>query len=156
MKQELYSILTNDFIKIILACPIHPNAPKKCILRPICIKESTLIQKETFQNNQAFHKNMSPDEALTDIETALKKDFSEIYVFFKNEEWHGRIKKNHLSFKKKKSEQERKKDTAHNKQKSYPIPEGIFIPALSELGIIDTKGRVFPHNGINLFKSINF
>lgn len=99
---------------------------------------------KTFQNNQAFHKNMSPDEALTDIETALKKDFSEIYVFFKNEEWHGRIKKNHLSFKKKKSEQERKKDTAHNKQKSYPIPEGIFIPALSELGIIDTKGRVFP------------
>ena len=63
LKELLTNNLNKDFITAILSNPRDKEKASKVKVRPLMQKDQLVFQVETFRNNQAFHENLTQDEA---------------------------------------------------------------------------------------------
>jgi len=110
--------LSSDFVKIVLSGAKSGAAAHKIIIRPVEIKGVRQIQVEEFVGPQAFHKNM-------DIAAA--------------EKYLGRVSKNFANV----NITRGTANLSHDREKDYAFKDGVVIPPLVRLGIMDESGRVF-------------
>lgn len=138
-----------DFKKMILSD--SSNEIKKIIVRPVEIKNRAMFQIERYSQNKVFHENVELN-AILDISYF---EYRQILV-----ETIGRD----IIFSKQKSGYKRKEHSntlrlldinlSHNKQKSYIINEGEFVPAMIDLGIFTEDGKIV-RSKYDKFKQIN-
>lgn len=138
-----------DFKKMILSD--SSNEIKKIIVRPVEIKNKQMFQIERYSQNKVFHENVELN-AILDIPYF---EYRQILV-----ETIGRD----IIFSKQKSGYKRKEHSntlrpldinlSHNKQKSYIINEGEFVPAMIDLGIFTEDGKIV-RSKYDKFKQIN-
>ena len=50
--------------KAVLSQPVSPLSPVKVMIRPVRMKAGLFYQVESFQDNKAFHRNLTEDELL--------------------------------------------------------------------------------------------
>lgn len=139
--------------KGILSNPIIDSKYKKVTIKKITIKNEMLYQIEAFTKTQAFHDNRRPEELLNALEEYMK--------YFKQAEiWTGdyyygfKISSKGKLLTNKKPCKTSLTVMSHNKGKGYIIKEGMVVPALVDLGVMTSDGKVVK-SYYDKFKQIN-
>lgn len=115
-----------------------------CKFQRVCIRKlSDTYQIESFTDKQSFHKNISRDELLNDILSELTENFRQLNALSESFLYEIKIsKKGKILFNKSKNNEKVSTPSTHNRKKNYIIEEGVFVPALYELGIITKDGKI--------------
>lgn len=155
--QAAHECLNTSIIRLTFSCPCTKTDPAKARFRLITVKGCTVYQLESVKNNQAFQKNIIPENLLPLIK--------EHFTLFKKAECCGQQEKLFFSQNKKgiisltkripSTAQSAQNDSStHDKIKHYLIPEGIPLPFLIEQRVMNAEGMVLKHK-YHKFRQIN-
>ena len=72
LKNILEQNLNDNFISAVLSNPRDEKLSAKVKVRPVLMKDTRVYQMETFRGNQAFHENLSADEACEKMMEAME------------------------------------------------------------------------------------
>lgn len=72
LKNILEQNLNDNFISAVLSNPRDEKLAAKVKVRPVLMKDIRVYQMETFRGNQAFHENLSADEACEKMLEAME------------------------------------------------------------------------------------
>ena len=150
------SIEENKFIYGVFTTPKNKmdNPYKKITMRPVNVKNKSIIQFEKFTDKQAFHENYSYDEAKEEIVNLITDGYKNINLFTSDADYQiivskkGSIKVTERQPSKKQSTEE------HNKKKQYIIGENEPCDFLELLGVMNKQGMVYSKK-YDKFKQIN-
>lgn len=154
MQVWLEKILLDHPLKIILSDPLKESPYKKIQLDQYIQKQEEVYQAQKMSEKQVFHQNVKSAELLSFI-MEMMNDFKQVNLLSEEFEYQLKIsKKGKLFYSKALLKQKPKLKETHNRQKNYLIQEGMKIPALIELGVLSSEGKVI-HSMYDKFKQIN-
>lgn len=155
LKQLLTDNLNIDFINATLSAPRKTGTISKVKVRPILKKGTLFFQLETFQNQQAFHENISPAEAIDRL-CGYMEHMKQMQLETKHNICSVLISKKGKVTIKKKPQTNPKQEAAmsHDRTKQYLLKEGIPIPFLVDLGVMTTDGSIIRSKS-DKFRQIN-
>ncbi len=152
--------LNIDLIDIIISNPVKGSEINKITVRPVSLKGKELYQVCEYRNNQVFHKNIELQDLPELVALYMGKVMKQLLVRNTKNELTMLISskgKETLKIKKLQQINENKplvKNTSHNREKTYIIQEGTFVPFLYDLGVITNEGKVVKGK-YDKFKQIN-
>lgn len=152
--------LNIDLIDIIISNPVKGSEINKITARPVSLKGKELYQICEYRNNQVFHKNIELQDLPELVALYMGKVMKQLLVRNTKKELTMLISskgKETLKIKKLQQTNENKplvKNTSHNREKTYIIQEGTFVPFLYDLGVITNEGKVVKGK-YDKFKQIN-
>lgn len=172
-KETLESMLdyfiNQSLIQLILSNPTDRERILKVKLRPVMLKETLVYQAEEFVGAQAFHKNLTEDEAKAYISERLARDFKQAELLSSLGNATVLVgKKGTMTVKAKRKLPQEGRDPSegtritaslsgalmHNRKKQYVLPEGIPVPFLVDLGVMTAEGAVV-RTRYDKFRQIN-
>jgi SAM-dependent methyltransferase len=152
--------LNIDLIDMIISNPIKGSEINKITVRPVSLKGKNLYQVCEYRNNQVFHKNIELQDLSDLINLNMGAVMKQLLLRNANNELTMLISskgKETLKIKRLQTTNESKplaQNTSHNREKTYIIQEGTFVPFLYDLGVITSEGRVVKGK-YDKFKQIN-
>lgn len=155
LKNILEQNLNDNFISAVLSNPRDEKLAAKVKVRPVLMKDIRVYQMETFRGNQAFHENLSADEACEKMLEAME-NMKQMQLVTADAEFSVLIsKKGKVTIKKKqKKAKMRPLDLNHNRKKQYILQEGVPVPFLQDLGVMTEEGKIV-HARFDKFRQIN-
>ena len=131
LSKLLQENLNIEFISATLSNPKKKDDVQKVKVRPVLKKEVLYFQFESFRNNQAFHENLSADEACEKMLEAME-NMKQMQLVTADAEFSVLIsKKGKVTIKKKqKKAKMRPLDLNHNRKKQYILQEGVPVPGI--------------------------
>ena len=183
-KRELHSVLTDFLNERLIQVTASGQAEKndflKAKIRPVLAKGALHFQAEEFIGKQAFHKNLTAEEAVDYLEGLMETSFRQLQLEAQDKSGTVLVsKKGKVTVKVKKkaavanvaasasgqdSGSTGGSDAAlkaawagglsHNRKKRYILEEGIPVPFLVELGV-QTKDGAIVHAKYDKFRQIN-
>ena len=155
LKNILEQNLNDNFISAVLSNPRDEKLSAKVKVRPVLMKDTRVFQMETFRGNQAFHENLSADEACEKMLEAME-NMKQMQLVTADAEFSVLIsKKGKVTIKKKqKKAKMRPLDLNHNRKKQYILQEGVPVPFLQDLGVMTEEGKIV-HARFDKFRQIN-
>lgn len=143
LKNILEQNLNDNFISAVLSNPRDEKLSAKVKVRPVLMKDTRVYQMETFRGNQAFHENLSADEACEKMLEAME-NMKQMQLVTADAEFSVLIsKKGKVTIKKKqKKAKMRPLDLNHNRKKQYILQEGVPVPFLQDLGVMTEEGKI--------------
>ena len=183
-KRELHSVLTDFLNERLIQVTASGQAEKndflKAKIRPVLAKGALHFQAEEFIGKQAFHKNLTAEEAVDYLEGLMETSFRQLQLEAQDKSGTVLVsKKGKITVKVKKkaavanvaasasgqdSGSTGGSDAAlkaawagglsHNRKKRYILEEGIPVPFLVELGV-QTKDGAIVHAKYDKFRQIN-
>ena len=183
-KRELHSVLTDFLNERLIQATASGQAEKndflKAKIRPVLTKGVLHFQAEEFIGKQAFHKNLTAEEAVDYLEGLMETSFRQLQLEAQDKSGTVLVsKKGKITVKvKKKAAVENVAASAsgqdsgstggsdaalkaawagglsHNRKKRYILEEGIPVPFLVELGV-QTKDGAIVHAKYDKFRQIN-
>ena len=183
-KRELHSVRTDFLNERLIQVTASGQAEKndflKAKIRPVLAKGALHFQAEEFIGKQAFHKNLTAEEAVDYLEGLMETSFRQLQLEAQDKSGTVLVsKKGKVTVKVKKkaavanmaasaSDQDSGStggsDAAlkaawagglsHNRKKRYILEEGIPVPFLVELGV-QTKDGAIVHAKYDKFRQIN-
>lgn len=157
MINAIQTLFQEDIIKIIISNPRNKEVMyKKVTIRKVLLKEKEVYQIEKFTQKQAFHENVTKEEAKEIVLSFMQKDFKQCDAFTKEHTYMIKISKKEKVFVSKKKAQNTVKQVPveHNRKKEYLIPENEFIAPLYDLGVISKEGKII-QSMYDKYKQIN-
>ena len=157
--EEIRNILEEslhiDFIQATISNPKTKGGVTKIKVRPVMVKGELLFQCETFENNQAFHKNYKREEAVLYL-TEIMEQFKQMQLETKQNQYTVLVsKKGKVTVKKKQQTGCVKQvDLSHNRSKQYILEEGKIVPFLCDLGVMTQEGKIV-RTRFDKFRQIN-
>ena len=159
---QLYTQCLNDTLReIIISNPKETDDIKKIKIRPVRLKGELLFQVEEFKGKQVFHQNLSLDDAISYCSTQSENYFKQTQIMTTLESITILIsKKGKVTIKRQKTSNRSNKNTSqelsleHNRSKQYILKEGIPVPFLIELGVMNADGSIVRQR-YDKFKQIN-
>lgn len=124
----------------------------KAVIKPLMLKNNFFFQFEQFQNNKAYHSNLTTEESIEKMKELLD-NFKQFMIFTTEGDYQILKGKNDFTVKITKNSREIT-SLEHNKTKNYLLEEGTPIPFLIKLGVMGEKGEVFK-DSYNKFRQIN-
>ena len=124
----------------------------KAVIKPLMLKNNFFFQFEQFQNNKAYHSNLTTEESIEKMKELLD-NFKQFMIFTTEGDYQILKGKNDFTVKITKNSREIT-SLEHNKTKNYLLEEGTAIPFLIKLGVMGEKGEVFK-DSYNKFRQIN-
>lgn len=142
----LENIEIKSIIKVTISNPRNNSKYIKGYIRPVEIKENSMMQIELFTKTQSFAHNYNYDEFSEIINTIMLDSFFQLNIITNEYNYSFKyIKKNHLlSNKIKNKEIKTLLNVSHNKQKKYILNDGNIIPPLVDLGVMTQDGKIVP------------
>ena len=159
---QLYTQCLNDTLReIIISNPKETDDIKKIKIRPVRLKGELLFQVEEFKGKQVFHQNLSLDDAISYCSTQSENYFKQTQIMTTLESITILIsKKGKVTIKRQKTSNRSNKNTSqelsleHNRSKQYILKEGIPVPFLIDLGVMNADGSIVRQR-YDKFKQIN-
>ena len=159
---QLYTDKLNDTLReIIISNPKDKDGVKKIKIRPIRLKRELLFQVEEFKGKQVFHQNLSFDDAVFYCTTQSTEYFKQTQLITATESVMILVsKKGKVTIKTQKISNESNKTMPqnisldHNRSKQYILKEGIPVPFLIDLGVMNADGSIVRQR-YDKFKQIN-
>ena len=153
IKNALLALSDARIVKVTLSNP--KNA--LCEYNRITAKQSEkgyLIEK--FTQKQAFHETVAKEKLLAFIESELSENFRQLNASCEGFDFELKISKKGkiLTNKSKNNITDSAPVVSHNRKKNYILEEGIFVPALFELGVMTKEGKIVAQK-YDKFKQIN-
>lgn len=142
----LENIEIKSIIKGTISNPRNNSKYIKGYIRPVEIKENSIMQIELFTKTQSFAHNYNYDEFSEIINTIMLDSFFQLNIITNEYNYSFKYtKKNHLlSNKIKNKEIKTLLNVSHNKQKKYILNDGNIIPPLVDLGVMTQDGKIVP------------
>lgn len=142
----LENIEIKSIIKGTISNPRNNSKYIKGHIRPVEIKENSMMQIELFTKTQSFAHNYNYDEFPEIINTIMLDSFFQLNIITNEYNYSFKYtKKNHLlSNKIKNKEIKTLLNVSHNKQKKYILNDGNIIPPLVDLGVMTQDGKIVP------------
>lgn len=155
LRDILQDNLNIEFLSATLSNPRSKGGVSKVKVRPLMKKDTLFFQLESFQNNQAFHKNLGPEETCEEI-LGLMEEFRQMQMETKKSLYTVLVsKKGKITIKKKaQSGCVKEVDLSHNRKKSYLLEEGMQVPFLQDLGVMTKEGKIV-RSRFDKFRQIN-
>ena len=156
LRQILEFCLDKDLERILLSNPADADAFSKSKLRPLLLKGEVIFQAEEQRGKQAFHKNLTKEEAILYVENCLSRDFRQAEITSANGKATVLVsKKGKMTVKfKKQARIITQKVLEHNRKKQYLLPEGTPVPFLVDLGVMTKEGGIV-HSRYDKYRQIN-
>lgn len=163
LRNLLLKYLNQDLEQLILSSPRKGREERKVCLRPVLLKGQLKFQAEIFRGVQAFHENMSREEAAERIAGWMEDTFCQLQLSGAEGDVTALVsKKGHITVKEKKKNRGarqnaggvKKANLEHNRKKTYLLEEGTPVPFLVDLGVMTREGRVV-HARYDKFRQIN-
>ena len=128
---------------------------EKVKIDTILIKDKPILQFAIYTDKQVFHKNVEEIEAKDLIVSFLTDEFNNLELATEDYIYSYRItQKGKVLSNKRKTKEVSLVPISHNKKKNYILEDGTLVPALVDLGIQMTDGKV-TKAGYDKFKQIN-
>lgn len=147
--------LDQEFISAVLSAPRDKNGVSKVKVRPVLKRGELVFQLESFRGNQAFHENLSGEDAR---ERILQYMGNMRQLQFETSHWSYTVlvsKKGKLTVRKKARRNiSVQADLSHNRKKRYILEEGVPVPFLKDLGVMTADGKIV-HSRFDKFRQIN-
>ncbi len=155
IKLLLEQSLNIDFLGATLSNAKDKNGITKVRVRPILKKDVLLFQCEEYKNNQAFHHNYEPIEAIEKLADYMEL-FKQMQVETKGFKAAVLVsKKGKVTIQKKQQTGCVKSvDLSHNRSKKYILQEGMKVPFLQDLGVMTSEGKIV-RTKFDKFRQIN-
>ena len=143
IKNTVAELVNENMIQAILSNARNPEQASKVKLRPVRLKDELLIQETLYVGNKVLHSNLTVADAVERISNLLEQDFKQGMIQTESAECTILIsKKGKATVKTKQKQAAAKADLSHNRQKKYILDEGVKIPFLIDLGIMNLEGKV--------------
>ncbi|MCE5236366.1 MAG: SAM-dependent methyltransferase [Clostridiaceae bacterium] len=138
LRAALAAAFTDTTYKIVLSAALQKDAQKLTLVR----KEHG-FQAERRVGAQAFHENLTEEEACVRIEQLMGAAYRQYNAWDDAYEHMVRVGKDGKAFHtKSRLERAPKKETAHDREKSRFLKEGEPIGPLVEMGVFTPDGRI--------------
>ncbi len=132
------------------------KGPSKVKIRPVKLKNEIVYQTSATEGTKVFHKNYTRTELIEYLKTALREDFGQMQAV--GAAMDGTVlvsKKGKVTIKTKRHPVKAPVQImAHNRVKQYILKEGIPVPFLIDLGVMNDKGKVITSR-YDKFRQIN-
>lgn len=151
----LPEILNIDFIREIISNPRDKTGIIKIRVRPLEKKGKLLFQIESFTNTQAFHENLTGEDACRKI-AGYMEQFGQMQLETVREECTVLVsKKGKVTVRRRRRQKEAgPADRSHNRKKHYIMEEGKPVPFLKDLGVMTEDGKIV-RTKTDKFRQIN-
>lgn len=156
LKEFLEEQICEEMLQAVLSGQRNSDGPSKVKIRPIRLKNKICFQVSREVGPKVFHTNYTQEEARAYVEEALETGFTQLQV--QGQCVDGTVlvsKKGKMTIK---TRQHQKKAPtqilAHNRVKQYIIKEGIPVPFLIDLGVMNAQGKVVSSK-YDKFRQIN-
>lgn len=132
------------------------DTPAKVRIRPVEIKGEICYQATATVGTKAVHKNYTADEVKDYIKDSLENGFSQLQIQGQSRDGTVLVSKKGRQTIKVKQHQplEPVKIMAHNRVKKYILREGVPVPFLTDLGVMNKEGKVH-QPAYDKFRQIN-
>ena len=151
----LPEILNIDFIRGTISNPRDREGIIKIRVHPLEKKGELHFQLESFTKTQAFHENLTAEDACRKIAGVMER-FGQMQIETVREECTVLVsKKGKVTVRRKKRKTEvRPADRSHNRRKNYILEEGAPVPFLRDLGVMAEDGKIV-RTKTDKFRQIN-
>lgn len=151
----LREVLNIDFVRAVISNPVKKEGIIKVKVRPVETKGNLYFQIESFTKTQAFHENLSGEEAAEKI-LKYMEDFRQMQIETVHEDCTVLVsRKGKVTVKRRKRQTAAKKaDLSHNRKKQYILEEGVPVPFLQDLGVMTADGKIV-RSKTDKFRQIN-
>lgn len=155
LKTLLNEQMNIEFMSAVLSGSRVKDGTTKVKVRPLMKKDTLLFQVEIFRGNQAFHKNLSSEEAVEEV-LGFMKEMRQLQMDTKTASYTVLVSKKGKATIKRKLRKEPVKmvSLSHNRKKQYVLEEGRPVPFLVDLGVMTGEGKVV-HARFDKFRQIN-
>lgn len=155
LRNVLKESLNIEFISAVISNPREKGDVTKIKIRPVKKKDQLLFQCEEFKNNQAFHRNLEAEDAVSYLEEQMQK-FKQMQMETKQMKYQVLVsKKGKMTIQKKRQTGcVREVDLSHNRNKNYILEEGKTVPFLQDLGVMTQSGEIV-RTKFDKFRQIN-
>lgn len=159
--EELYELLADALGESLLHMVISGQRSaaasiKKIKIRPLKLKENVMFQAASWDGKKEFHKNYGKAEAIAQISLWLEREFRQLQV--DTTDYTASVlvsKKGKVTVKKKLRQVKMEtRDLTHNRKKTYLLEEGLPVPFLIDLGVMNEEGKVLKAK-YDKFRQIN-
>lgn len=139
LREALEKVLAEKPHRLVFSAPRPGASCKKATITRVA---GGKWQAERLTDTQAFHKNF--DEADLPLQAAalLEKDFTQLAAFSQGRETHLRITKKGRVLYAAHQGGTAEKPAEHNREKAHLIKEGLVVPPLVDMGVMDQNGTV--------------
>ena len=155
LKLLLQENLDQEFLAAVLSAPRDKSGVEKVKVRPLLKRGELVFQLESFCNRQAFHENLSAEEAADRIFEYMQ-NMKQMQM--ETKQWNYTVlvsKKGKLTIKRKAQKNPNKQaDMNHNRKKQYILEEGTMVPFLRDLGVMTEEGKIV-RTKFDKFRQIN-
>lgn len=146
LKNAFLQSINEQLLLVIISNPRKKDGVTKIKIRPLLMKGNICYQEESFMNNQAFHKNITEEELISNIDD-YAKDFKQIEIKSAKNDYICLVsKKLKVNVKVKKNmttdESVNMDSFSHNRTKKYVLPQNKPVDFLVELGVMTVEGKV--------------
>lgn len=151
----LEEILNIDFIRSIISNPRDKTGIIKIKVRPLEKKGELFFQIESFTKTQAFHENLTGEDACRKI-AGYMEQFGQMQLETVREECTVLVsKKGKVTIRRRRRQKEAQPaDRSHNRKKRYILEEGTPVPFLKDLGVMTEDGKIV-RTKTDKFRQIN-
>lgn len=152
--QELERALPT-LAKAVFSQPVQKDGVQKLSIRPLSLRGGRVWQAESFENRQAFHRNLGEGELL-ELVRGLDGRFRQVLIQTETESRQYVLRRDG-GYKKTASSAPVPRpggESAHNREKDYLLREGEAIPALVDLGVF-TRDYKIVRARYDKFRQIN-
>jgi SAM-dependent methyltransferase len=126
----------------------------KVQIKPVELKKELYYQFSYYESNKVTHKNMLAEEATKVMKELFEQIFRQGIICTPEADYQILISKKFKVSILTKSPSKSEADLSHNRKKQYVLEEGLPIPFLVELGIMNEDGKVLARK-YDKFKQIN-
>ena len=127
---------------------------EKAKIQRIKINNEDKIQLSLFTKTQVFHSNYNDDEINNVINELLENEFNNLELTTKEYNYFYKITSKGKLLTNKKKNMDSFVEVSHNRTKKYLLEEGIVVPPLVDLGVMQPDGKV-NNSSYDKYRQIN-
>ena len=156
LREYLEEQINENLIQAVLSAGRNKDGISKIKIRPIRLKGQICYQASATEGQKVLHKNYGRTELIEYVEKELAENFRQFQA--QGAVTDGVVlvsKKGKMTIKQKHHEQKEKVQIqAHNRVKQYILKEGVPVPFLIDLGVMNEQGKII-HARYDKFRQIN-
>ena len=156
LREYLEEQINENLIQAVLSAGRNKDGISKIKIRPIRLKGQICYQASATEGQKVLHKNYGRTELIEYVEKELAENFRQFQA--QGAVTDGVVlvsKKGKMTVKQKHHEQKEKVQIqAHNRVKQYILKEGVPVPFLIDLGVMNEQGKII-HARYDKFRQIN-
>ena len=156
LREYLEEQINENLIQAVLSASRNKSGISKVKIRPIRLKGQICYQASATEGTKVLHKNYERKQLIEYLEAELAENFGQFQaqgavtdgVVLVSKKGKMTIKQKHHAPKEKVQIQ------AHNRVKQYILREGVPVPFLIDLGVMNEQGKIV-HARYDKFRQIN-